>query len=188
MSGVETIELAVRHGRGFTLVELMVVIALLAGLGMAAAPAFEQWRGRERVEARSRMLLGALAFARAEAARLGVRVTLCRAGGDGDCLRADQDGGTSDWSGDWVVRAHFVERERVLRRYRRDGDVVVVVGASHALAFTPPAGQLSGGIRRFELYARKPALGGDEARAVRCIRISAGGRARVGAGGCGAAS
>ncbi|WP_246326992.1 pilus assembly FimT family protein [Burkholderia guangdongensis] len=178
--------IAGREVRGFTLVELMIVLALLAGLGVAAAPAFEQWRMRERVDARSRMLLGALAFARAEAARLGVRVALCRVGTGGECLRAEHGGGTADWSGDWAVRAHFIERERVLRRYPRDREVVVA-GALHELAFAPPAGQVTGGMRRFELYPRNPSFAEDHARAARCIRISAGGRARVAAGRCQAA-
>ncbi|MFP3615527.1 GspH/FimT family pseudopilin, partial [Paraburkholderia sp. SIMBA_050] len=65
---------------GFTLVELMVAIALAASIGLFAAPAFNQWHMRERVDARSRALVGALSFARTEATRLGVRVTLCRAG------------------------------------------------------------------------------------------------------------
>lgn len=59
------VEAAGRWAGGFTLVELMVVIALLAGLGFYAAPVAEQWRVRERVDARTRALLGALTFARA---------------------------------------------------------------------------------------------------------------------------
>lgn len=55
---------AMRRAGGFTLVELMVAISLAAGLALYAAPAFDQWRMRERVDARSRALLGALSFAR----------------------------------------------------------------------------------------------------------------------------
>lgn len=52
-----------RRCDGFTLVELMVAIALAAATALYAAPAFDQWRMRERVDARSRTLLGAVSFA-----------------------------------------------------------------------------------------------------------------------------
>ncbi|KVO62181.1 GspH/FimT family pseudopilin [Burkholderia stagnalis] len=172
---------------GFSLVELMVVVAVMAGLGLYAAPAFDQWQMRERVDARSRALLGALSFARAEAARLGVRVTLCRAGSDGACLQSGQRCDDAEWSCGWIVSGHFDEQARVLRRYPRDPGVAVA-GVAHDLAFAPPAGQAIGGIRRFELRPARGAPEADAARASRCVRIAAGGRARVAAGRCEGAS
>ncbi|RQR58410.1 prepilin-type N-terminal cleavage/methylation domain-containing protein [Burkholderia sp. Bp9002] len=172
---------------GFSLVELMVVVALMAGLGLYAAPAFDQWQMRERVDARSRALLGALSFARGEAARLGVRVTLCRAGNDGACLRPGQRCEDAEWSCGWIVSGHFDEQARVLRRYPRDPGVAVA-GVAHDLAFAPPAGQAIGGIRRFELRPARESPEADAARLSRCVRIAAGGRARVVAGRCEAAS
>ncbi|WP_321920746.1 GspH/FimT family pseudopilin [Burkholderia sp. BCC1998] len=170
---------------GFTLVELMVAIALAAAIGLYAAPAFDQWRMRERVEARALALLGALSFARTEATRLGVRVTLCRAGRDGDCVRPGERCDPAEWSCGWIVSGQFDGRSRVLRRYPRDADVAIA-GAAHDLAFAPSAGQVIGGIRRFELRPQR-ALPGEDARVSRCIRIAAGGRARVVAGRCDAA-
>lgn len=175
-----------RRSGGFTLVELMVALSLAAGLALYAAPAFDQWRMRERVDARSRALLGALSFARTEATRLGVRVTLCRAGNDGACLRAGERCDPAEWSCDWLVSGQFDGQSRVLRRYPRDTEVVVA-GAAHDLAFAPPVGQAVGGIRRFELRPRRGVSGADDARASRCVRIAAGGRARIVAGRCGAA-
>ncbi|WP_423391639.1 GspH/FimT family pseudopilin [Burkholderia sp. LMG 21824] len=175
-----------RRSSGFTLAELMVAISLAAGLALHAAPAFDQWRMRERVDARSRALLGALSFARTEAARLGVRVTLCRAGSGSTCLRAGERCGSAEWSCDWIVSGQVDGRSRVLRRYPRDADVAVA-GAAHDLAFAPPAGQAIGGIRRFELRPRRDLPGGDDAHVSRCVRIAAGGRARVVAGRCDAA-
>lgn len=176
----------VRRSGGFTLVELMVAISLAAGLALYAAPAFDQWRMRERVDARSLALLGALSFARTEATRLGVRVTLCRAGNDGTCLRAGERCDPAEWSCDWLVSGQFDGQSRVLRRYPRDAEVAVA-GAAHDLAFAPPVGQAIGGIRRFELRPRRGPSGADDARASRCVRIAAGGRARVVAGRCDAA-
>ncbi|CAB3760840.1 pilus assembly protein FimT [Burkholderia sp. MSh2] len=178
-------EVARRPG-GFTLVELMVAISLAAGLALYAAPAFDQWRMRERVDARSRALLGALSFARTEAARLGTRVTLCRAGAGGTCLRAGERCDPAEWSCDWIVSGQVDGQSRVLRRYPRDAEVAVA-GAAHDLAFAPPVGQAIGGIRRFELRPRRSGPDADDARVSRCVRIAAGGRARVVAGRCDAA-
>ncbi|WP_322081962.1 GspH/FimT family pseudopilin [Burkholderia sp. BCC1972] len=171
---------------GFTLVELMVALALAAGLALYAAPAFDQWRMRERVDARSRALLGALSFARTEATRLGTRVTLCRAGNGGTCLRAGERCDAAEWSCDWIVSGQVDGQSRVLRRYPRDAEVAVA-GAAHDLAFAPPAGQAIGGIRRFELRPRRGVSDAEDARVSRCVRIAAGGRARVVAGRCGSA-
>ncbi|WP_175850339.1 GspH/FimT family pseudopilin [Burkholderia cepacia] len=175
-----------RRSGGFTLVELMVALTLAAGLALHAAPAFDQWRMRERVDARSRALLGALSFARTEAMRLGVRVTLCRAGSGGTCLRAGERCDPAEWSCDWIVSRQVDGQSRVLRRYPRDVEVAVA-GAAHDLAFAPPVGQAIGGIRRFELSPRRDISGADATRASRCVRIAAGGRARVVAGRCDAA-
>lgn len=179
------VEQRVRCCGGFTLVELMVAIALAAAIGLYAAPAFDQWHMRERVDARTRALLGALSFARTEATRLGVRVTLCRAGRDGGCVRSGERCDLTGWSCGWIVSGQFDGRSRVLRRYPRDADIAVV-GAAHDLAFAPPAGQVLGGIRRFELRPQRT-LSGDDTRVSRCVRIAAGGRARVVTGRCEAA-
>ncbi|MBR8234082.1 GspH/FimT family pseudopilin [Burkholderia sp. AU42008] len=184
--GAQPLKNVVQRPGGFTLVELMVAMSLAAGLALYAVPAFDQWRMRERVDARSRALLGALSFARAEATRLGARVTLCRAGRDGACLRAEERCDLAEWSCDWIVSGHVDGQSRVLRRYPRDAEVAVA-GAAHELAFAPPVGQAVGGIRRFEVRPRRSVSGADDARASRCVRIAAGGRARMVAGRCDAA-
>ncbi|MCA3847068.1 MAG: pilus assembly protein FimT, partial [Burkholderia sp.] len=77
-------------------------------------------------------------------------------------------------------------QSRVLPRYPHDAEVAVA-GVAHDLAFAPPVGQSIGGIRRFELRPRRSVSGADDARVSRCVRIAAGGRARVAAGRCDAA-
>lgn len=184
--GAQPLKNVVQRAGGFTLVELMVAMSLAAGFALYAVPTFEQWRMRERVDARSRALLGALSFARTEATRLGARVTLCRAGRDGACLRAGERCDPAEWSCDWIVSGQIDGRSRVLRRYPRDAEVAVT-GAAHELAFAPPAGQSIGGIRRFELRPRRGVSAADDTRVSRCVRIAAGGRARMVAGRCDAA-
>jgi type IV fimbrial biogenesis protein FimT len=63
---------------GFTLVETLAVIALLAVIGVLATPSFVAWHLRDQVDARARALVSTLAYARSEALRRGARVIVCR--------------------------------------------------------------------------------------------------------------
>jgi prepilin-type N-terminal cleavage/methylation domain-containing protein len=61
--------------RGFTLIETLVVVAVLAVTAVMATPSLVAWRVRDQVDARARALLSTLSYARSEAVRRGVRVT-----------------------------------------------------------------------------------------------------------------
>jgi type IV fimbrial biogenesis protein FimT len=65
---------------------------------------------------------------------------------------------------------------------------VSITGVQTNLTFTPPAGQLIGTFRSFDVAPQAPtqATKGNNWR--RCIHIAAGGRARISEGACGAAS
>jgi prepilin-type N-terminal cleavage/methylation domain-containing protein len=78
-----------RLGRGFTLIETLVVVAVLALITVMAKPSFVAWRMRDQVDARARALLSTLSYARSEAVKRGVRVTVCRVDAARHCLAAD---------------------------------------------------------------------------------------------------
>ncbi|MCC8391885.1 GspH/FimT family pseudopilin [Paraburkholderia sp. MMS20-SJTR3] len=174
---------------GFTLVETLAVIALLALMAVLAMPSFAAWHVRDQVDARSKALLSTLAYARSEVLRRGTRVTVCRIGAARSCLAAGQPcaDGVADWGCGWAV---FAERGGKLSLLRAQAPLaaVSITGVQTDLSFTPPAGQLIGAFRSFEIAPRSPsgAMHGDPWR--RCIRIAAGGRARISEGACGAAS
>jgi type IV fimbrial biogenesis protein FimT len=176
------------HG-GFTLVELLVVAVLIALLAAVATPSFVSWRMRDRVDAQARLLVSSLSYARSEAIRRGQRVTLCRIDAARHCLaaRAACEGGALDWSCGWAVVADGNASPSILRMQPRVA-AVVVNGSNAEIAFTPPAGQVIGGFRSLELAPRSASAStqGDGWR--RCIRIAAGGRARLTEGGCGSAA
>ncbi|MCB4361260.1 GspH/FimT family pseudopilin [Quatrionicoccus australiensis] len=67
---------------GFSLVELMVTIAILAILAMMAAPSMQGQIASSRVTAATNDLLTTLAHARSEAVRRGITVTVTATGGD----------------------------------------------------------------------------------------------------------
>ncbi len=173
----------------FTLVETLVVIALFAVIVVMATPSFVAWHVRDQVDARAKALLSTLSYARSEALRRGARVTVCRTDAARHCLAAGQPcgNGVTDWSCGWAVLADRGGTPTLLRAHGSLA-AVSIVGIQTNLTFTPPAGQLIGTFRSFDIGPRAPskATQGDKWR--RCIRIAAGGRTRMVDGACGAAS
>jgi type IV fimbrial biogenesis protein FimT len=174
---------------GFTLVETLAVVVLLAVIGVLATPSFVAWHLRDQVDARARALVSTLAYARSEALRRGARVVVCRIDAARRCLAAGQPcaDGIADWSCGWGV---FADRAGTLSLLRVQPSLaaVSIAGVQTNLAFTPPAGQLIGTFRSFDIAPRAPSSSTRGDRWRRCIRIAAGGRARMTDGACKAAS
>ncbi|MBA2078003.1 GspH/FimT family pseudopilin [Rhodanobacter sp. PCA2] len=84
--------------RGYTLVELMVTLAVLAILAMIAVPSFRDTIRRNRVNAASNALLADLRYARTEAINRGQLVSLCPSSDGSNCTA---DG--TDWDAGWLV-------------------------------------------------------------------------------------
>jgi type IV fimbrial biogenesis protein FimT len=174
---------------GFTLLETMAVIVLIAICASASAPAFVAWRVRDQIDARANALLGTLTYARSEAIRRKARVSVCRVDAARRCLAAGKScpSGLADWSCGWAVMAERASAS-VLLRVQPSLDEIGVASALTALTFTPPAGQMIGTLRNFEIAPRVTSGSTKGAAWRRCIRVAAGGRARISDGACGAGS
>ncbi|MEX3945189.1 GspH/FimT family pseudopilin [Paraburkholderia sp. BR10937] len=174
---------------GFTLIETMVVIVLLAICATVSTPVFTAWRVRDQVDARANALLGTLAYARNEAIRRKSRVTVCRVGAAHHCLEAAKacPSGIADWSCGWAV---MIERAGASISLRNQPalDAISVASGLAAITFSPPAGQTIGSLRNFEIAPRAPSAAQRGAGWRRCIRIAQGGRARISDGACTGAS
>lgn len=91
-----------RNG-GFTLIEALMTVALLAVLVTLAAPGLNELVRNNRMAAQTNDIMSLFAFARAEAMRRGARITVCPSGNGGSCS------GGSDWSVGLIV---FVDADR----------------------------------------------------------------------------
>ncbi len=85
------------HAWGFSLIELMVTIAIVAILLAMAFPSFEGAMRSNRVATTTNEMLASLALARSEAIRSSRDSMLC-ASGDG--LACDD---TLDWNAGWII-------------------------------------------------------------------------------------
>ena len=83
------------HAHGFTLIELMVTVAVMGILAIVAMPSMAALVTNSRVSGQTEELVTSLQLARAEAIRRNARVTVC-AGAAGVCS------GSTTWSG-WTI-------------------------------------------------------------------------------------
>lgn len=72
----------VNRGRGFSLIEVMIVLAILGILISIAAPAFSEWVASQRVRDTATDLHSSLMRARSEAISRGTSVTITAVGGN----------------------------------------------------------------------------------------------------------
>ncbi len=97
-----------RRRRGFTLIELLIGMALLAIVLAIAAPSFDGWLTRVRLDGQARALSSSLSYAKSEAIRRGVRVAVCPS--PDPQAASPQCGADTPWSSGWLV---FVDNTHV---------------------------------------------------------------------------
>lgn len=142
---------------GFTLIELMVALAILAIIAGLAAPSFTQMIQRNRVAVAANDLLAALQLARTEAIRQRKPITACRRNEAGD---ACEDG--TDWSVGWLV----LSANGVIRVW--DSSQVVFTGPEGGAVFL--ADGRAGGAQAFTV---------ESGNAARGVNLDATGRAGI---------
>lgn len=165
--------------RGFTTIELMVVIAIVAILGTLAAPSFtpliERWRVRQAAEG----LQSTLYFARSEAIKRGGNVVIQKLpDGTNGCVAS----GTADWNCGWIVcddtnsNGACNTGEPELQRFDAPARVTITRTSNGAAIPLNRWGLVSGTFIGFNVV---PADKGISDTSVRGVCISAGGRIRI---------
>ena len=84
------------HMAGFTVTELVVVMLVVAILAAIAVPSFKYVTTSNRLAGEINGLLGDMQFARSEAIKQGLPVTVCSSGGGTSCAN-------SHWQNGWIV-------------------------------------------------------------------------------------
>ena len=137
---------------GFTLIEMLVALSIIAILSAIATPSFTQMMANSNVRSLSSELGSDLVFARAESVRTGGRVTICARQSDTAC-------GT-DWSNGWLVFRDSIDPpgtrdagDTVLRtRTPLTGSLTLTRdGDSSGVSYTPGGALLGAAAIGFEL-------------------------------------
>lgn len=87
-----------RYSRGYTLLEMMVTVSIIAiTLGMAV-PSYRNLTQNESISSAANQLLGAMRFARSEAVKRKAPVKLCASNGGQQCA-----GVAGNWVNGWLI-------------------------------------------------------------------------------------
>ena len=91
--------------KGFTLLELMMVIAVAAILGALALPNMQNFAQNSRLTTQNNDLIADLNVARSEAIKRNGNVVICRSASATTATPACDTGGTPAWENGWLIFA-----------------------------------------------------------------------------------
>lgn len=124
-----------RHRAGFTLIELMVTVAVAGILAVVAVPAMTSLISGNRLAGTTSELTASIQVARSEAIRRNVRVTLCGTADGVNC--------GADWSRWMVTGGDNVSGETDVIRDNSAPSAVRIQGPAAGIVFSPSG--LTGG-------------------------------------------
>lgn len=159
--------------QGFTLIELIVTIAIVAILMALAAPFFGNASLSGQLAANANNLLASMTLARSEAIKRNGSVTLCISTDGATCAT------TGNWEQGWIVTATVSGATSVLRYQQAAPRGYVIRGTDsggttvRTVSF-PPVGLLASNYS-FKVCRQTPTVGAQD----RAVSLSTTGRANV---------
>jgi type IV fimbrial biogenesis protein FimT len=172
-----------RSNSGFTLIELMITVAIMVILASLAAPPFFNLMSDQRLSGAANAVLADLNFTRSEALKRGVNVSACPSTSPADANPACNG---SDWSVGWIV---FLDSDGDGSRDTGSSTSETLLRASTAMTGVTSAPATSGGsgvnFVRFNARGLSPgaqqniALTNGDSTFDRTVCIASSGRPRV---------
>lgn len=184
-----------QFSKGFTLIELMVVVVIIGIVSAIAVPSYQSMVSRNRVSTAVTSLHGALLLARSEALKRGSPVTICRSetttAVTPSCSTSNSlPLSNTGWADGWIIFVDVNNNGKynpgnappdvlvtVQNRLSRDiEDISIIPNGSLKFITFNPTGQVFGTF--VQLKINKPDADSDDSHS-RYICIASGGRARV---------
>lgn len=173
---------------GFTLIELLVVVAIVAILASLAVPSFNTMLMKRSVQGAAQALVSDMRFARSEALRRSMSVSICSLAANSTNTCAA--GGGASWVNGWMVFSDVAAANPVVFN-SASGDEIVRVQQPLAnlasIASTVPSSDKQG--ITFEAHGRSKSAGNQTfiftprgtvpAGTVRIVCVSSQGRVRL---------
>jgi len=142
--------------KGFTLIELMMTLAVAAIILTIAIPSFTTFTQKSRLTKQVNLLAASIATARGEAAKRGARVVVCAS--DSPTATTPACSGTIDnWSNGWVV---FIDSDNdltvdaasdVVATFQTENGVSVMNDAAVTLVFNPDGSTTNADLLKFAI-------------------------------------
>lgn len=147
-----------RRSAGFTITEMLIVVAIMGILAAIAAPYMGDMIRRQRLKTAAFDVFSSLAFARSEAIKRNTTVTITPTGGN--------------WAGGWRI----VDSNNNILRQQSGWDSLTATGPSSVV--------FAGSGRSTALASISLSSSGIEAGSYRCVKLDLSGRAVSKEGAC----